>query len=47
MSNPSRASPSRISQASADATGSGPERLPKSPKASASSTPSTNGGITS
>ena len=41
------ASPSRIDQASSDATGSGPRRLPKSPKPSASSTPSTNGGITS
>ncbi len=47
MSKPSPASPSRIDQASSDATGSGPDRLPKSPNASASSTPSTNGGITS
>jgi hypothetical protein len=30
----------------ADAAGNAPERLPKSPNATASSTPSTNGGIT-
>jgi hypothetical protein len=34
-----------MDQASLPATGSGPAVLPKSPKPTASSTPSTNGGI--